>query len=635
MFEKSCDERCCKAKSFVIGVGLLVHEGKNLSVARRGLLRHLTVRCEYGNSREQNCRIFSHPMYGISFYIVLMLIVLAIKKLSEKRRERRVLMSLDGGPLRLERPTDPSPQGASIYEEILLQDWEHASKPLNYERFPKIPHDSADGFYSPGERFVLRARTTSPEPTAWQRVYFVIKHVSNKKITDWRVLEQNVIDVDPDDNVDLLLAHLQTNDVPATTVALFLTMARQSSSYRGVIWGITIGSINLPSVRIKDLLTLGRHSELTPYVCIALRREAMRDGAFAEGLSDLQRIAYDWGAIQATHSLIHLESTKADRTLRRDVVVHAMRNGLFLRTELAVMLVEKGVVNDLVSIALNDAELREGLVDLVESITLQPEVPGPLREIENAELLVESIINNVASWPADIATLVLLRSIGIFLTFDTKVEWEHRERWLEKMREIYFEILTLDALRDAITEDHRRNAALAMVVEVEATDLLPEVLDDFHKRPERINIDVLGRLGNHQHLRALLEAIPGIVNLEARPSLERNAEEFGNEENRVSYLYASIVSHLGRLGTPEALAYVRSAGRDPHPWARTAAMEALNSLQRWTLDKSSKELVRICLGDEIDYVRDAARSTADYHQLNASLQGSGYTPSFPAENPLN
>ncbi len=568
-------------------------------------------------------------------YIVMMLIVLLVRYISERGRDRRILESLYGGPIRLKLPAEYS-SDKSIYEEIQRQAWMgNPESPLDYNEFPKIPYDNAEGFYTPGERFVLRARATNPEQRGWQRIYFALKEVSKEKITDWRVLEQNIIDIDPDDNVTLFLAHLHSGDITPRAAALFLTMARHSGSYRGVIWGIVVGSITMPTTAIKDLLLLGRHSELTPYVCIALRHESARDPAFEDGLYDLQWMAYDWGTLQTTHILLQLERTKANRTMRRNILVYGIRNSASLRTDVAGMLLEKVSLNELMGLADNDTELREALVDLVESITLHPEAPGPLATIPNGESLIETFLTHVTSWPHDITTLVMLRSIGIFLTFEEKVQWKHREEWLEKTREIYFDILTLDALREAILFDKRRGTALAMVVEIEATDLLPEVLEDFRRQPERINIDVLGRLGNHHHLRALLEAIPGIVNLEARPQLQRNAEEFGNEENRVSYLYASIVAHLGRLGTPKALAYVRNAGRDPHPWARTASMEALGSLQRWTLDKSSKELVRICLGDEIDYVREAARSTADYHQLNASLQGSGYTPSFPAESPLN
>lgn len=233
--------------------------------------------------------------------------------------------------------------------------------------------------------------------------------------------------------------------------------------------------------------------------------------------------------------------------------------------------------------------------------------------------MIESLMMMMSDLPPSIDKARGLRAVCIALGVET-LAWPSRERLINEAYEAFIGTLSPEILSEAIGGDYHRVDALLMIAELGIEPMLPIVFEDFRRHPDPMNIEVLGRLGEGEHLHAIFNALPNAEETARRTSMAEEGE-IAEELLKGSANYAAIVRHIGKLAGPETIDRIKSAATDFHPWVRAAAMTAMMSIQRWTLDAESRELVQACMEDNFDFVRDAARETAAYHYLKVASDG--------------
>lgn len=500
----------------------------------------------------------------------------------------------------------------SLYQRIRLQALANPAAPLNYEEFPPIL--SSDGaVFFPGARDIF----TQMDTDGWTLVLKVIRDTDSGLISNWKSLEREISVLEPAAYFENVLQRLTGEDLTVPVRELFGQLALKSSNYAAVKWGITIAGTgaNLPEMQV--LLPLARHSELTFYICSALYRNARE--SFMPLIEELITMTEGWGLYQAIAHTAQISDLKKDWTLQRNCVVHGMLRGDGARNYIAEIILKELDPVALLDHATDDPELASAMMELLESLVWTPEPPGRLADLEGAERLITRYVEWLESRPPGIETVRGLRSLAIALGMES-LAWESREILLQRVHDILLVHLDPNIVADAIRADHMREIALQLVVELGLTDLAPVVMEDFRKRPSALNIDVLGHIGEGEHLQLLFESLPDNHDMQSRSSVARDAAITGELHNS-SAMYAAAVRHMGKLRRPEALSSIKTAARDFHPWVRAASMYAMATMQRWTLDGECRQLVRTCLEDSHDFVREAARQTAAHHNLNASISG--------------
>lgn len=486
--------------------------------------------------------------------------------------------------------------------------------PLDYEKFPPIVTDDGTAFF-PGARDVF----SQMDADGWSNVAKIIREVRGRVIRDWHSLERAIGEWEPAAFHASVMQSLRAGDIPLNVRELFGRMALESSNYAAVKWGIAIAGTGANLTEMQVLLPLARHSEFTFYVCSALYYNARESARYTPLIKELITMTEGWGLYHAIAHTSQTSDLKKDWTLQRNCVVRGMLRGEGARNYIAEIILKELDPLALLDHTTDDPELASAMMELLEAMIWTPEPPGRLADLEGAERLIGRYVEWLESRPPGIETVRALRSLAIALAMES-LAWESREGLLQRVRDILLVHLNPSIVAEAIRADRMREIALQLVVELGLTDLAPVVVEDFQKRPSALNIDVLGHIGEGEHLQLLFESLPDTQVMQSRSSVARDAAITGELHNS-SAMYAAAVRHMGKLGRPEALSSIKTAARDFHPWVRAAAMYAMATMQRWTLDSECKALVRTCLQDSHDFVREAARQTAVYHNLNASING--------------
>jgi hypothetical protein len=546
-------------------------------------------------------------------YLVIAIIVLLIQLSRQRKEERAMLEHLTLRP----RAGDPDRSAPSIHALIMEQAGERPEGPLDYSPFPLIPAEDG-GHYIPGARDILDRSEKGPKESERLRIAATIRGIRSRHITDATTLELYVRDTDPHDHYHGLLNAFPKDGATPKVRELFQEMAFIGHDYNAVKWGIVVGSIGATMEELERLADLARHAELTVHVCRGLLGQRKRNPGVVDILTDLLAITDQWGFFQVYHYVAG-SGLLDDHEVQRAAIVHGMRNGGDARSGLTSLFLGRLDLPRLFEMARHDEELAEGLMTMIEEMLLHPEPPGTLASNDEGEELVGRIMPMIEALPASINKARGLRALCIALGVET-LAWPSRQERFDAAYEAYIETVSPEILTGAIRDDYRRVDALLMIAELGIEPLLPVVFDDFRRHPHPMNIEVLGRLGEGEHLHAIFDALPDAEEVARRTAIVEG-EDLSGDLLQSSGAYAAIVRHIGKLEGPAAIARIKSAAIDFHPWVRAAAMTAMMSIQRWTLDTESCKLVQAGLEDQFDFVREAARTTAAYHNLKVTIDG--------------
>lgn len=519
----------------------------------------------------------------------------------------------------------PSPD-PSLYSQISAVVAVHPNQPIDYEGFPPIPSEEPDRFYQPGARDVFVDASAGDD--RWKTVVAAILSAYRNKLDDWQVLEYNIKSVPFREHVNNVLAHLNVIGITYNVRSVFLDLVRHSSDYNAIKWGILIGEVReLEPHEIKDLVLMARHSEFTLPVCHALSRKTGWYQNYYHHLLDLLPVTEGVGLMYVVKHVLDEPLFQYQTRAHRDAVFYAMQHGSIARYPLALDIVDRENFVDLFAEGTTDHPLAFALLELLDALIWGEEPPGHLPNHPRGVELIDRYFDLIASLPDSIETLGALRSIYIMLGYETIV-WQEREMLRERAISMLLERLSRETLESAIRDGHRQDIVLLLIMEGELTDLTYLALEEFRNRPTPLAADTLGTMGTPEHLEEMLRALPDHSEISERSKFARDTMISATFHER-SLFYASIIRHIGRLGTSEAIERIKEAARDVHPMVRAAGMTGMRSLQQWTLDAESRELVRFCLGDPVPLVRDEAVSTAAYHTLHASLRRPGVGVTAP------
>jgi|GEM_PF-2543758 len=550
-------------------------------------------------------------MSALFFSLLILLIRLALNWYSQYRLVKNLRI--------IPRKVEPDPSDPSLYELIREQAEEDPDETLDYTPFPELPTDDDGTSYLPGARDIVQ---TGPFTVVeWKRDQIVgaIHGVRTHRLDDWRTLELYLRDVDPNIYQDVVLRQFPLKRITDDVRELFQEVALMGTDYTAVKWGIIVGCIGATRGEIEELMQLARHAELASYVCGAIVTEIKRIPNIIELLPKLLPITDGWGFFQAYHYVASNPQLIARPDIQRAAMIHGMRNGSYARMHLAGRFLTELDLPRLQEEAVSDPELAEALVDLLEVIMLEPEAPGMIAGLSNGEELLDSFVTMIGRLQPSIDALRGTRAVCILLGTES-LAWPSRRERMEAAYTRFTALLDPDILTAAITEDNHRWDALRIILEIEYEVLLPVVLEDFRRRPDAMNIEVLGRLGEEEHLRALIGRLPDDAAI-ARRSLLSPRELGTPAVLEESAAYAAIIRHLGKSGSREDLARIKTAAVDVHPWVRASAMIAMRNIQRWTLDAESRDLVQRGLDDAAEVVSETAKETAAFHNLKVTIDG--------------
>ncbi|MDB5033384.1 MAG: hypothetical protein JWQ98_625 [Chlorobi bacterium] len=541
--------------------------------------------------------------------MLILFLVALVAVLNRYGRTRRVLRNL------VEAPSEENPAGPSLYRMIAEQAAAHPDGSIRYDGFPPLVANREEDIFSPGARDIFTKRTEMDA----DQIIAAVRAMRMKVIRDWRTLEANLATTEPPLDSQHLVAELSRHHFDPGVRRLLREVLRRSSDYTAVKWAIVILTIDASPAMMDELMVPARHSEFTIYVCLGLLREARYDATYMERFISLIGMTEGWGLYQILSLMKFNPDLLADPQIQRDAIIHGVRNCNEAGPDIIGLLLSRMSLPERFADAESDEELASALLLMLQTYLTTEEEPGPLAGLPNGEVLLEHELTLIEKLPSRIDALHALMGIGLELSKES-FPWERRREYLERARALFFDKLDADVLADAIRNDDLRWGALNIISEVRLTDLLPVVMEDFRKRPDPMNIDVLGSLGEGEHLRAIFELLPDTDTLERRARVQ-SAEQITGEMHEESVIYAVIIKHLGKMESPDAMARIKQAARDVHPRVRWAAVAAMTGVQRWTLDAECREIIRVALDDPFEVVRTAARQTATYHNLNASING--------------
>lgn len=517
--------------------------------------------------------------------------------------------------------------GVGIHARIQAQVKLRPNDPLDYTSFPRVPYGNGD-YYAFGAR-LFHADRQALVSGDWQIVPQTVLAVRSGRIRDWKVLEANLKEVDRLEHRQTVMDTLQPETVTRRIGHLFREVAIRSDNYNAVAWGIALGCVAARQADIEDLLPLGRHSELSGDVIVAVLEQSSRFPELRRHINELLPHLYDWGLLHFVLTAVNNPDQLPGRMFGRDILVLGMKNGGALKGDIARILLDAGWVRYSTAQLLNDDELRRGVARWIEAVTSIPEPPGHIALDTDGRKIVEGLLSMVRPWPGDFAKVMALRAIG--LVFGAAEElWSGVADHLEEIHRMVLPLCTVDRIGQALDSPETRATALIVAAEIEMNALAGRVVELVRQNRDPLAAEVVAIIGERSHLRQMERMLPEIVDISRRVAGTREGEK-----ERESEVYAGIVAALGYLGTASATTVIKRAASDFHPIVRGAAMVALHRLQRWTLDNESKRLIRKLLDDPFEGVRGPAREAAAFHTMFASLAGTPHKGTLTFDLPKN
>lgn len=499
--------------------------------------------------------------------------------------------------------------GRPIYDLIRAQVEVNPDKPLDEARFPRVRIGDANIAFAPGAVDALIGGATEGND-GWKRVLELVRAINAGQVNDWRVVEESLRTVRTATNVDHVLQELLVTDVTDRMRGLFWDLARRSNDYEAVKWGVALGSLNLRSQEVDDLLLLSRHAEFTLYCAHALMRESGRIPTYKKYLVELLPVSRQWGVIRLIDYIVNDKDLVADRDTQREILLCGMENHNGIPMEVAFTIAKAVDLPLFFDEAVKDDRVYSAVVDLMDTLIEDTAPLGGLTDLEEWQTVFDAYLRMIERRSVDVLMLSSLRTLQGFLE-DKGLEWSGREAKLGYVRYLLNERFSIDVVRRGLQLPKRRWLALRIIKERQLRELLPQVEEVFKESSGDVGvIDVLGALGEMRHLQLLMDHIPRIVDLESRKGRPISRENVMGTEYANEFQYGIIVAFLGRLGTVEAIAHIKRAGRDYDPYLRSAACRAIAQLPTETIDDELRTVVKERLADAPPYVVEAAVEAA-------------------------
>jgi hypothetical protein len=178
---------------------------------------------------------------------------------------------------------------------------------------------------------------------------------------------------------------------------------------------------------------------------------------------------------------------------------------------------------------------------------------------------------------------------------------------LTKVRQLWTERFDDNVLRAGLKVADTRWLTLNLIGKLRVDTVLPNVREAFQREPDYASISVLAELGNAEDLQLLFSSIPRLVNLKDRAGRQISPVNIHGPESKGAFEYGQIVEALGRLATPDAIAYMKVAASDYDAMIRLSACKAFAKMPLDKVDEGIASLVHERLNDPMAYVREAAK----------------------------
>jgi hypothetical protein len=508
--------------------------------------------------------------------------------------------------LDLSMPQEDS-QKPSLFSLISQQVEAAPDKPLDYSKLPHIIEGESGLSYAPGTLDAIFGGSGAKDKD-WMKVKLIILAINANRIDDWRIVEQNLVGVGIAAH-DKLADNLRPADVTPQVVKLFWEVARNSSDYDAVKWGVSIGTLDIKDDHISDLLVFARHGEFTLFAAHAIIRESARRPALKKNLLALLPVCRQWAVIQLINHIVVDDSLISDRSVQRQILIYGMENNDGIPMEIALTIAKAINLSVFSEEAYTNQRIYEAIVDLMNTLVTERHPLGGLRELPDGESIFDTYVRMLEQREPDIRVFDTLEKLEVFLA-DEKLPWQAKNQKLAKVKEILKHGFSIDVVRAGLLDDGTRSLSLRSIRERKIHDLLPEVLTLFKKRPDSDLIQVLSKIGKREHLQVMLDALPKIVDLSARREKPLSQERVSGPGWQESNMYAGIISGLGRLATPDAVSCLKQAVDDYDPSVRSAACEAFALLPEKMIDDKIKKIITERVQDPTPYVAKSAEKAA-------------------------
>jgi len=377
-----------------------------------------------------------------------------------------------------------------------------------------------------------------------------------------------------------------------------------------VKWGIAVGGFQPLAAIIDDLLLLARHGELTYFAVNTVMRESADQPEIRRRLAELLPAARQWAVIRLIDFLVADEELIADEEIQRQVLVYGMENNDGIPMEVAFTIASAIDLGRWFTVAHSEPRVFKAVVRLMRSLLLEPAPLGGLLDLEHPEEVLDRYLDLLSGHEADVSVLEALRSVEEFLVEETP-PWASREDRLASVRFSRRERFSVAALRQGLGEWETRWMAIELAREGRVVELIPDLQRIFEDEPHCGGaVRALGEIGGEAEWELLRQAIPKLVDLEARAKEPLSGVNVWGPVTRHGFEYAEIVRYLGRLASAAAAADLKTAVADFDPQVRLAALSAIAELPSERLDEELVGGVEERRKDPSERVRKSAEKVA-------------------------
>ncbi len=496
----------------------------------------------------------------------------------------------------------------SLYELIRRQHESHPKSPLELDRFPSIKAPGKEGLtYAPGLRDVMARR--EPKEQDWKRVRRVVRQVCLGELTHWKSVERELVGLPAAASADALLEHTTWEEATESVRKVFLDVARRSTDYEAVKWGIVVGGLRATRNQLDDLLLLAHHPEFTPY-CVWLIQNASEDAPqFKRALVKLLAESTQWGVVTLIDQLVEDEDLMRDPDVQRKTLIYGMENCDGLEMEVAFTLACALDLRRFFGEARGDERVYRRVIDLTTTLANDPQPLGGLADLPNGEKVYSDFMMLLDRREPDINALYALDCMKTFLE-GPAASWEFRDQLLVELNSRWEKSFSIERVREGFDDEDRGWFSFELTRRYRLNELLGEVRGRFKKTLSLSSIATLAAFGEKEDLERLMHSIGRVVDFEWRARHAIGDPTPWGPQHERSAEYAEIMECLGRLGTDEAVEEIQTALSDYEGTVRSAALRATAELPSSRRSQSLLDLVRERLCDPCDGAALEAALTA-------------------------
>ncbi len=491
-------------------------------------------------------------------------------------------------------PEETGERDECLYNQIAAATTRSPEEPLDESIFPEVG--------SGGTRHTLSGQECIDKATQ------LVSAINARHIKDWEVVEHNLLGIDST-HAQVVADQLKPTDLTREVKRLFWETARNTCDYEVVKWAIAIAGKSLAEAEATTLVVFARHSRFAESAVDVIVRESVRRPGLKRFLTSLMTSVSPSGLPAIIGHVLGDEPLLSEKSVQRQLLLSSMQHVDVLPIETVFAVARAIDIPHFVASTGADSQVGEPLHQLMSTM-LASNSCMHLADIIGAESYLEAYIEAMDSRPADIEWHTRLYSAECFLR-DCSPRWPTTAEKLERVREILLSSLSVDVVRQALHDEDYKSFALRFACDRELKQLLPDVEAMFHESVDQDTIRAVGSLGGDAELRLLLDAVPTLVDVNARCSTALRKVSPEGDEGVPGRLYAEILEHIGKLATVDVTSLVKQALRDYDPRVRLAACHAVAMLPIDAIDTAMSNAVRERLTDPTKAIRDSALMTSE------------------------